>query len=72
MVLRISPEDEVFFRVGRDAGRLTDTFAVPDGWRVESYTTPETLIIELFDETLVIRTGNEDSFQGPVPELANK
>ena len=72
MVLLISPEDEVFFRVGRDADRLTDTFAVPNGWRVESYTTPETLIIELFGETLVIRTGNEDSFQGPVPELANQ
>jgi len=72
MVLLISPEDEVFFRVGRDADRLTDTFAVPNGWRVESYTTPETLIIELFDETLVIRTDNQDSFQGPVPGLASE
>jgi hypothetical protein len=72
MVLLISPEGEVFFRVGRDADRTTDTFAMPEDWRVESYTTPETLIIELFDETLVIRTDNEDSFQGPVPELANK
>ena len=71
MVLLISPEDEVFFRVGRDADRLTDTFAVPNGWRVQSYTSPETLIIELFGETLVIRTDNEDSFQGPVPGLAN-
>ena len=72
MVLLISPEGEVFFRVGRDADRLADTFAVPNGWRVESYTTPETLIIELFDETLVIRTDNQDSFQGPVPGLADK
>jgi hypothetical protein len=30
MVLLISPEGEVFFRVGRDADRLTDTFAVPE------------------------------------------
>jgi hypothetical protein len=72
MVLLTSPEGEVFFRVGRDADRPTDTFSVPEGWRVESYTTPETLIIELFDETLVIRTDNQDSFQGPVPGLANK
>jgi len=72
MVLLISPEGEVFFRVGRDADRLADTFAVPHGWLVESYTTPEPLIIELFGETLVIRTDNEDSFQGPVPELANR
>ena len=72
MVLLTSPEGEVFFRVGRDADRLTDTFSVPEGWRVESYTTPETLIIELFDETLVIRTDNQDSFQGPVSGLAKK
>lgn len=72
MVLLISTEGEVFFRVDRGADRLTDTFTVPEGWQVKPYTTPETLIIELFDETLVIRTDNQDSFKGPVPELANK
>jgi hypothetical protein len=29
------------------------------------------LVIEMFDKTLVIRTDNEDSFQGPVPALKN-
>ena len=32
----------------------------------------EVLIVELFDETLVIRVVNGDSSQGPVPELAIK
>jgi hypothetical protein len=31
--------------------------------------TPEKLVIELFEGNLVIRADNEDSFQGPVPEL---
>ncbi len=69
MVLLVSPEGEVYFRIGRDANRVSDTPAIPNLWRLEEYTTPEKLVIELFDETLVIRTDNEDSFQGPVPEL---
>ena len=69
MVLLISPDDEVYFRVGRDADRTNDEFSIPDGWRLESYTPSEPLIIELFGETLVIRTDNNDSFQGPVPIL---
>jgi hypothetical protein len=66
MVLLISPDDEVYFRVGRDADRTTDEFSIPGGWRLESYTPSEPLIIELFGETLVIRTDNNDSFQGPI------
>jgi hypothetical protein len=34
------------------------------------YMTPEKLVIELFEGNLVIRADNEDSFQGPVPELS--
>ena len=66
MVLLISPEDEIYFRVGRDADRTTDEFSIPDRWRVEPYTPSEQLIIELFGDTLVIRTDNNDSFQGPL------
>jgi hypothetical protein len=69
MVLLVSPEGEVYFRVGRDANRVSDAPAIPNLWRLEEYTTPDKLVIELFDETLVIRTDNEDSFQGPVLEL---
>lgn len=69
LVLLISPEEEVYFRIGRDANRVSDEPAVPNTWRLEEYTTPEKLVIKLFEENLVIRTDNEDSFQGPVPEL---
>ena len=61
--------DVVYFRVGRDADRTTDEFSIPDGWRLEPYTPSEPLIIELFGETLVIRTDNNDSFQGPLTGL---
>ena len=50
MVLLISPDDEIYFRVGRDADRSTDEFSIPDGWRLEFYTPSEPLIIELFGE----------------------
>ena len=69
LVLLISPEGEVYFRIGRDANRVSDEPSIPNLWRLEEYTTPENLVIELFEENLVIRTDNEDSFQGPVPEL---
>lgn len=69
MVLLVSPEDEVYFRINRDADRTTDDFSLPAGWRLKRYTPLENLRIELFDETLVIRADNEDSFKGPVPAL---
>ena len=69
LVLLISPEGQVYFRIGRDANRVSDEPAIPNLWRLEEYTTPEKLVIELFDANLVIRTDNEDSFQGPVAEL---
>jgi hypothetical protein len=69
LVLLISPEGQVYFRNGRDANRVSDEPAIPNLWRLDEYTTPEKLVIELFDGNLVIRTDNEDSFQGPVAEL---
>lgn len=69
LVLLISPEGDVYFRIGRDANRVSDEPSVPNLWRLEEYTTPEKLVIKLFEENLVIRTDNQDSFQGPVPEL---
>ena len=69
LVLLISPEGDVYFRIGRDATRVSDEPSIPNLWRLEEYTTPTKLVIELFDENVVIRTDNQDSFQGPVPEL---
>lgn len=68
VVLR-SPEGEAFVRIGRDANRVSDDPSIPDGWRLVEYTTPEQLVILFAGENLVIRTDNQDSFQGPVPEL---
>jgi hypothetical protein len=69
LILLISPEGDVYFRIGRDANRSSDVPTIPNLWRLEEYTTPEKIVIELFEENLVIRTDNEDSFQGPVPDL---
>jgi hypothetical protein len=69
MFLLVSPEGDVYYRVGRAANRLSDEPTLPNLWRIEAYTTQRELVIELFDETLVIRTDNQDSFQGPVEAL---
>jgi hypothetical protein len=64
-----SPEGDPYVRIGRDANRTSDEPSIPNLWRLVEYTTPDQLVIKLLEETLVIRTDNEDSFQGPVPEL---
>ncbi len=69
LVLLVAPSGDVYFRIGRNANRVSDQPTIPDLWRLVEYTTPEKLVIELFEGNLVIRTDNEDSFQGPVPEL---
>ena len=65
-----SPEGDPYVRINRDANRASDEPSIPNSWRLVEYTTPDQLVIQLTEETLVIRTDNEDSFQGPVPELA--
>jgi hypothetical protein len=70
IVVLVSPEGDIYFRIGRDANRSSDEPTIPDSWRLLEYTTPDRLVIELFEENLVIRTDNQDSFQGPVPGLA--
>ncbi len=66
LVLLISPEGLVYFRIGRDANRTTDEATIPDGWRLMDYTTPTELVINLSPRNTVIRSDNQDSFQGPV------
>ena len=66
LVLLISPEGLVYFRIGRDADRTTDDPTIPDGWRLMDYTTPVDLVIDLSPRNTVIRSDNQDSFQGPV------
>ena len=69
MVLLVSPEGEVYFRIGRDANRASDVPTLPQGWALMDYTPSERLVIQLIGRNRVIRTDNQDSFQGPVPQL---
>jgi hypothetical protein len=64
-----SPEDDPYVRISRDANRTSGQPSIPDFWVLVEYTTQEDIVIQLPEETLVIRTDNEDSFQGPAPEL---
>ena len=62
-----SPESERYILVSRDAQRTSDEPTIPTGWTLEViplYTDVSFLLPEF---TTVIRTDNEDSFQGPVP-----
>lgn len=66
LVLLVAPSGDVYFRIGRDADRVSDQPTIPSQWRLVEYTTQESLVLELFNGNEVIRTDNEDSFQGPV------
>ncbi len=66
LVLLISPDGLVYFRIGRDAGRETDEPTIPPDWRLMEYTTPTDLVFNLSPRNTVIRSDNQDSFQGPV------
>ena len=65
----VSPLGERYVRITRDAGRASDTPTLPQSWTLLDYVTPEALDIELPNPTVNIRCDNEDSFQGPVPDL---
>lgn len=66
----ISPESDHYVRISRDAGRTNNTPTIPSSWQHVEYTIDEDLVIQLPDPTVVIRADNEDSFQGPIPQLA--
>ncbi len=68
LTLLISPEDEAYGLITRDARRPTDTVEIPEGWALEEVVLPEELTFMLPEFTTVIRAANnQDSFQGPFP-----
>jgi hypothetical protein len=69
VVALVSPEDETYVRIGRDAGRASDDPSLPTGWQIVEIEVPDGYTSLLPDGTLVIRTDNQDSFQGPVTGL---
>lgn len=73
LVLLVAPSGDVYFRIGRDADRISDAPTIPEMWQLVEYATEAPLVLELFNGNEVIRADNNDSFQGPVeiPGFAN-
>jgi hypothetical protein len=63
-----SPDLERFIGVSRSTDRTTDSFTLPDGWNLTEHVLSQELQVELSGTVNVLRTDNEDSFQGPLPE----
>jgi hypothetical protein len=63
-----NPDGERFIEVSRSKNRLSDTFALPDDWTLTTQVLQEELQIEFTGRVSVLRTDNEDSFQGPVAD----
>ena len=55
----------------RDANRTSDDFILPQGWVLEEIQLSEDLTVTLSGEVEIIRTDNEDSFQGPLDKEFN-
>jgi hypothetical protein len=66
VTLLVSPEGKVFPRISRDANRTREEPTLPAKWRLVEYKLTRPMEFRLTDETTVIRTDNQDSFQGPV------
>ena len=69
LTILISPEEEQYVRISRDANRTEETHALPDGWSLTEYIIPEELTFTLPNPTINIRAENEDSYQGPISPL---
>lgn len=61
-------DSKQFIGVSRDVNRTSDTFTLPDGWSLTEHLLTEDLQIELSGTVSVLRTDNEDSYQGPLPK----
>ena len=66
LTLLVSPEGKVFPRITRDANRTREAPTLPEDWRLIEHNLEEPVELGLTHETTVIRTDNQDSFQGPV------
>ncbi|MDW3214762.1 MAG: haloalkane dehalogenase [Ilumatobacteraceae bacterium] len=69
VIALVSPDGETYVRIGRDAGRATDEATLPTGWEITEIDVPDGYTTTLPVPTLVIRTDNRDSYQGPVSGL---
>ena len=61
-----NPSGERFIEVSRSVNRSSDTFTLPEGWILTNHFLQTDLQVELLGSVSVLRTDNEDSFQGPL------
>lgn len=66
MTTLTSPEGEAYLRITRDPSRTQEVPTVPAGWALATFAPEETTVVVLTPPTLLLRTDNQDSFQGPV------
>lgn len=64
----VAPDGARYVRVSRDAQRTGDNPTVPAGWTLTSYTLTEDMTVDLSGSIDVLRTDNQDSFQGPLAD----
>ena len=62
------PTGERFIWVARTVDRPPDPVTLPEGWTLTTPVLQTELQVELLGNVSVLRTENEDSFQGPLPE----
>jgi hypothetical protein len=63
-----NPTGERYIEVSRSVDRLSETFTLPDGWTLTEHELGAELQVELSENVSVLRTDNEDSYQGPLPD----
>jgi len=66
-----SPTGERFIWVSRSVDRPSDTFTLPEGWTLTTHVLSTELTLDLSGNVSVLRTDNEDSYQGPLPDGIN-
>jgi hypothetical protein len=64
----LNPTGERFIGVSRSVDRSSDTFTLPEGWTLKTHVLSTELPVELSGNVSVLRTNNEDSYQGPLPD----
>jgi hypothetical protein len=63
-----NPTGKKFIEVSRSVNRSSETFTIPEGWTLTTHELQTELQVELTGNVIVLRTDNEDSFQGPLPD----
>ena len=62
------PTGERFIWVARTVDRPPDPATLPEGWTLTTHVLQTELPVDLSGNVSVLRTDNEDSFQGPLPD----